>query len=380
MGRSGGGGFGGGGSRGGFSGGSRSSGGFSGGRRGSGGRSSGGGFGGFGGSSSSRGSSGGSFGGFHVPTVIPVPMSSRKPSGGGAPGGGSSGGGSGFSGCITILVVLFILMVVVSLLGSCSCASCVGGGLYSGGSYTVVENGQSGEVAKSTVEREKLPSGAVVETGYYTDIAGDWVDDSAQLESGLRSFYKETGVQPYLCILPNGYSTSISELTAMAEELYDDLFVDEAHFVLVFCDDGYGGYNCGYCVGSQAKTIMDTEAVGILADYLDRYYADYSLDEEEIFSNAFEDTGKRIMTVTKSAAENIAPYAAAVVVVLVAGGVAVAVLRHRAKQQEEERKHREELLKTPLEKFGSTQVDDLAKKYETMGGSADDLAKKYGDE
>ena len=67
----------------------------------------------------------------------------------------------------------------------------------------------------------------------------------SQLESGMRQFYQETGVQPYLYLLPNGSVTSTTELTAMAEELYPQLFTDEGHFLLVFCDNGAGSYNCG---------------------------------------------------------------------------------------------------------------------------------------
>ena len=48
-------------------------------------------------------------------------------------------------------------------------------------------------------------------------------------------------------------SNQVKELTAMAEELYGQLFEDEGHFLLVFCDDGFGSYNCGYAVGAQAK-------------------------------------------------------------------------------------------------------------------------------
>ena len=135
---------------------------------------------------------------------------------------------------------------------------------------------------------------ATAGTGYYTDADGDWIHNASQLESGLRHFYKKTGVQPYVYILPNGTTTSTSDLQSRAEKLYGELFTDDAHFILVFCDDGEGGYNCGYAVGSQAKTIMDSEAISILADYLDRYYSDFSLSEEEIFSKAFSDTAEHI--------------------------------------------------------------------------------------
>lgn len=162
-----------------------------------------------------------------------------------------------------MVVLVIILMVLFSYIFSV-------GGASAGSS-----------IQRSTYEREKLPASAVTETAYYTD-EGGWFSNRAQLESGMRQFYEDTGVQPYLYLLENGSVTSVSQLTDMAEEMYPQLFTDEGHFLLVFCDDGYGSYNCGYAVGSQAKTVMDDEAIAILADYLDRYYNDYSISEEEI--------------------------------------------------------------------------------------------------
>ena len=116
-------------------------------------------------------------------------------------------------------------------------------------------------------------------------------------------------------------------------------------------------------MGSQAKTVMDDEAIGILADYLDRYYSDRSVSEEEIFSLAFERTGERIMTVTRSP---VVPVAVCIAVVVVAVLVFI-TLKKRREQREREQKRAEEILKTPLEKFGDQEVEDLAKKYEDDG-------------
>lgn len=331
MGRSGGGG--GGGFGGGFSGGGRSSGGFSG---GFGGGRSGGSFGG--------GHRGGFHGGFRTGPIFI--NNSRRYYGGGGGGNHGDGNGGGSGGGMAVLVVLIAVFLLTGII-------LITRGLPSGGS-----------IAKSTVEREKLPASAVQETAYYTDADGSWVRSPSQLERGMRAFYQETGVQPYLYILPNGESTSIDELTARAETLYGELFDDEGHFLLVFCDNGYGSFNCGYTVGSQAKTVMDDEAVGILADYLDRYYSDMSISEEEIFSNAFEKTGERIMTVTRSP---VVPVAACIAVVVVAVLVFI-TLKKRREQREREQKRAEEILKTPLEKFGDEEVEDLAKKYEDGSG------------
>ena len=293
MGRSGGGGFGGGGFSGGFSGGGRSSGGFSGGGFSGGGRS------GMPGGSS-RGPHFGGLGGFgglfgHGPIIVNAPHIDYGGSGGSGNGGMPSGDGSGSSGngsgndsnsggnpkkpyenvppesrppkkkggagtifaIIAVVAFLVFALALFSGFGSCS----------------------SSDISSSTVERQALPAGSVTETAYYTDEDGSWISDARTLEEGMRQFYMDTGVQPYLYILPNGTTTSTSELSSLAEQLYDELFQDEAHFLLVFCDSGYGGYNCGYTVGSQAKTIMDSEALDIFADYLDRYYADYSISE-----------------------------------------------------------------------------------------------------
>ena len=338
MGRSGGGGgFSGGGFSGGFSGGGRSSGGFSGGGR------SGGGFGGR--SGGSRSGFGGPVGGFGGPRPIrtgPIIINNAPRYGGGGnsprqPRKQDTGRGTVIATICIVLVMLVLFSVIM--------------GAVSGG----------GDIQRSSYQREKLPASAVTETAYYTD-EGGWFSNRSELESGMKAFYRETGVQPYLYLLPNGATTSTTELTAYAEELYPQLFTDEGHFLLVFCDDDRGSYNCGYVVGSQAKTVMDDEAVAILADYLDRYYNDYSISEEEIFSNAFEDTGERIMTVTKSPLPTVA---VCIAVVVVAALVFVTLKKHR-EQREREQKRAEEILKTPLEKFGDKEVEDLAKKYENQ--------------
>ena len=134
----------------------------------------------------------------------------------------------------------------------------------------------------------------------------------------------------------------------------------------MFCDDGQGSFACGYTVGSQAKTVMDDEAVGILQDYLDRYYQDLSLSEEEIFARAFADTGERIMSVTPSP---VGPVVVCVAVVAVAA-IVFAIVRRRAAERQREREHLEEVLNTPLESFGDTDLDDLERKYRTA--STDD--------
>ena len=340
---------GGGGSFGGSRGGGGRSGGFGGGfslggRGGSSGRS-GGSFGGRSGSSS--GSSGGIFGGSRSigPSFGPV-FGPRMPMGGGFGGGysprRSSGGGCG---CITLIVVLIVIavffIVVFSILGSINSSS--------GGNITV-----------SSVERVPLPPGSVNETRYYTDELG-WIINETKLIKGLKHFYKETGVQPYLYLTDNingSYYPTEFEIESFAESLYDELFTDEAHLLFVF-QEYQDMYMNWYITGTQAKSVIDNEAANILLDYIDRYYYDGNLSDEEFFSKSFEDAADKIMKVT------ISPWIAVFIVL----GVVVLVIvlfiwwKKHKEQKNLEAKRREEMLKTPLDRFGDTEAEDLMKKY-----------------
>ncbi len=279
-----------------------------------------------------------SFGGlFRGPTIFV--NNSRRNYGGGGGGGNNNSSNNGCGTAIALIVIILVFFAVIFMF--------------------MLPGSGGGSVGKSTVEREKLPPSAVNETAYYTDEDGDWIHNSRKLESGMKAFYKETGVQPYVYILPNGSASSVVDFYNYAKALYDELFTDGGHFLLLFCDDGNGYYDYGFYSGSQAQTVMDEEAVEIFLDYLERYYSDYSIDEEEIFSNAFEDTGRRIMTVTKSP---VVPIAICIAVIVVAVLLFAAFKKHH-KAKERERQEMEEILQTPLEKFGDDDVEDLAKKY-----------------
>ena len=354
MGRSGG--SGGGHSGGGFSGGSRGGGGFSGGSRGGGGRS----FGGGGGHSS-----GGSFGGFsgggfrpsgggYRPSggsFYPGGMGYSGGGGGGGGGGGCGCGGLGCGGCLTTIIVVMVVLFVLAIIGGV--ISEVGGTVSSAGS-----SGSSGSVAKSTVQREALPASASNETGYYTD-EEDWFARPSDLESGLKYFYQKTGVQPYVYVVGSSHGTTLSALQTFADEQYDELFTDEAHYLMVFYDDGSGGYSWAFSVGNQAKTVMDNEANEILADYIDRYYYDNTITDEEFFSLSFEKTADRIMTVTKPASAYIMPVVGVIAVLLIAFFWWRAAVKARQKKAEQTA----QILNTPLEEMGDPDLEDLERKY-----------------
>ena len=191
------------------------------------------------------------------------------------------------------------------------CIICAFLWIYYGGS-------SSSGIQKSTVERTPLSAEYVDETGYVTDNLG-WIGSQWDLEAGMEHFYEKTGVQPYLYLTPdiNGETNPTdSEMNAFANELYEELFTDEGHLLVIFQEyNSNGNYFSYYLAGKQAKTVIDSEAGEILLDYIDHYY--YSnYDEDEMFSRAFSDAADRIMDVTTSP----------VIYVAIVGGVIVVLL------------------------------------------------------
>lgn len=229
---------------------------------------------------------------------------------------------------------------------------------------TIMANQSSPTITKSTYERTPLDYSLAEQTSFYTDDDGTWVYNSSKLEDGLKYFYDKTGVWPYVYIMPNGSSISMS----YSDELYDELFNDEAHFLMVFVDDGNGGYDWYYTGGSLTKTIMDEEAANILNDYLEMNYNNRNISEEEIFSNAFRSTADRIMSVSSdSIFENLTPatilciiFSVVVVIIFI-----LCVLHNRKIDKEKRDKELMETLTQPLETFGESdsELDELIQRY-----------------
>ncbi len=390
-------------SGGGFSGGSssRSSGGFSGGSRSSGGRSYSSGSRGFTSSSSrsvigksvsssrSRGFTPSSGGSFSSGGRVPVYRTGRAPSMGpmysarrtrrstgpviinnygGMPVAPVRRRRSGaMIGCGTLIVLVIVIAIILAIFTAMTSSRPTDTDL----SYSA-----SSEITRSTTERTRL-SGTNWSNDCYTDELG-WISNSATLTNGLRTFYDETGVLPYLYLTDNvngNTMPAISDVQSFAETQYDKLFSDEAHFLLVFVESTdleRTGENfvAGYAVGHQARTVMDDEAIDILADYIKAYYYQDGLSDEQYFANAFSEAGTSMMTVYHS------PWIKVAIIFIVAAGAIVVLLiarsiyQKKAQREKEKAEETERILNTPLEKYGASGQDDLAAKYDTSRANA----------
>ena len=251
-------------------------------------------------------------------------------------------------GCLTLPTALIIIAFIVILFVATSLNSCED---FSGGSASITQ---------STIEREPLPKGSVVETSYYTDNLG-WIGNRTALTAGMKNFYQKTGVQPYLYLTDNingSQNPQPDEVEAFAFSLYDSLFKDEAHLLLIFFEPDPNYYQTWYVAGRQAKSVIDDEAADILLDYIDRYY-DEDYTDEEYFSKAFNDAGVRIMHVPKS------PWPPVLITLLGLSMVIVGLYwwRKAKEQKNREAEDTERILSMPLDTFGDQDTDDLAQKY-----------------
>lgn len=230
----------------------------------------------------------------------------RRYNRGGCGGGGCVGGGC-LSSFLTILLLLFAFNFIWSMLPGNNNSSAI----------------ETVQVESSSIEREPIEKGLVNKTNYYEDHLG-WIKRPNELENGLSYFYDKTNVQPFVYLTDNingDPNPDPEEIDRFANQLYDELFTDEAHLLLVHFEN-YEQYKYEHSdhtvYGSQANVLMDTEAESILFSYLEYHYGrdPNTVTEEQYLSEAFKDTADRIMTITRS------PWIPAIIVV----GVAVILI------------------------------------------------------
>lgn len=283
-----------------------------------------------------------------TPIFIHTPRRTRSVYHGGL-GGGCAGN------LFSIIFVIVFLMLFSSLFWGSS-------------NREYQENGNYSEIT-STIERDPLPSGSVNETGYYTDHLG-WIQNSTKLTSGMKKFYKETGVQPYLYLASQDEIKKSGSLETLATGLYDQLFTDEAHFLFTYSEDENYEWEIWFVTGTQATSVIDTEAEEIIYQHFAKYYYT-DLEDEEFFSKVFEEAAEVMMKHETNG------FDVAKVALLVVGGVGIVGLiiygvnknrKLKLEEQKEKNEFTERMMNVPLEKFSDAEadkeLDELMKKYQ----------------
>lgn len=235
-------------------------------------------------------------------------------------------GGRILSTFITLFVLMFMLVVLF---------------------LAVSEN--SGNITKSTVEREALKPYASFNKDCYDDQAG-WIHDRKTLLKGMESFYKKTGVQPALVICEdiNGERyVRDSVVESCMEQEYDELIGHERGVLLLFAEYADSDWYAYYMAGGDAQTVMDSEACDILIDYVHSCYTNQSYSDEEFFSAVFEKTGSRIMEKTPTVASKI-PVMVFGLVIIIAIFAGLKALKMRHKREAERAAETERILNSDI--------------------------------
>lgn len=211
----------------------------------------------------------------------------------------------------------------------------------------------------STINREKIENPIPYDNNCIKDELG-YVENTSKLSKNLKNFYNKTGIQPYIYLKSYDETlTSDSQKDNYAQNWYEQNIDNEDTFLFVYYEDqdpNEIGY-MAYVNGKQVTSVMDSEAVNIFWNYIDRYWTDDSLSTVEVFTKTFNSTANTIMEKSTTSNDVIKIICIIVGIIIVIGGI-IYILRMKFKRDKEKAKETVEILKTPLDKS-----DELRDKY-----------------
>ena len=211
----------------------------------------------------------------------------------------------------------------------------------------------------STINREKIENPIPYDNNCIKDELG-YVENTSKLSKNLKNFYNKTGIQPYIYLKSYDETlTSDSQKDNYAQNWYEQNIDNEDTFLFVYYEDQNPneiGY-MAYVNGKQVTSVMDSEAVNIFWNYIDRYWTDDSLSTVEVFTKTFNSTANTIMEKSTTSNDIIKIICIVVGIIIVIGGI-IYILRMKFKRDKEKAKETVEILKTPLDKS-----DELRDKY-----------------
>ena len=249
------------------------------------------------------------------------------------------------------MIILFILLVAVII--------ALQGGIRGLENRFYADSSSSSSSQSSTIVREKLDTNNAYINDCIIDQLG-WFDNVSKTQSQLKNFWEVTGIQPY--ILLKDYDASLttdSEKEQWAIDYYDENFDTENIFLFVYFaeedtdnDVGYMAYANGY----QTSSIMDSEAVEIFWNNIDKYwYTDLSTDE--VFVNAFNDTANTIMHVSTTN-KDILKWVLIVIAIILLGIIIIKLVKQKNQRAREKAEEDQRILNTPINDVAQDNLED----------------------
>ena len=220
--------------------------------------------------------------------------------------------------------------------------------------------GAPSTVTRSTIERNRIKESSW-SIGIYDEL--NWLNDG-QTSRGLKKFWEETGVVPYVMVVDiwgDMYNSYDGNLENLAITEYDKRIPHEYGLLFAIAsEDDSAEFDAYMQPGYAAFSVMDSEAQDILSSYFLLWWnKDPSrVTESDVFSGAFEDAGKQMMKVAKPT------WVVAVVAIAVVIAIIVAFNFWKKKRQldAERDEATQKILNTPLEHIPAG-GDDTANRY-----------------
>lgn len=261
-------------------------------------------------------------------------------------GGGSHYYGGGSVGIFPYVVTLIIIIAIVI--------------------FCFVEHLSTG--VQSTHERTKLTgTGYAANSVVLQDDLG-YIDSKNALGNELKSFYNDTGIQPYIYI--KGYDPSLKtndQKVQWAQEYYDKYVNNTNGFMFIYfgsADDGNNsipdsqkqvGY-MSYVVGAAASSVMDEEACEIFWSYIDRYWTS-DMSTEKMFGTVFGKTGSSIMTVSKTSGQvtGLVMFGVVGLIIIIIAG---SIVKAKFKRDKEKAQETIDILNTDIDTLSNKASED----------------------
>lgn len=197
------------------------------------------------------------------------------------------------------------------------------------------------EVTVSRTERTAV-TGTSTYADWYIDELG-FIDHATDLTDGLKYFYSQTGIQPYVMLLEYDPSIWINgkwnedAAEQYLAQVYENTFSDNGHLIFAYfacendSEDMDGTFYLYY--GSAAYSIMDDEAETIFWSYFDMNYNNLDLSIAEFMGQTFRQTADNIMHISTSGNNTLVTtavvFAVICVVVIIIGIVVVKKMNKR---------------------------------------------------
>lgn len=215
--------------------------------------------------------------------------------------------------------------------------------------FLVTKFGGSMTGGRSTIAREKIDGTEFVANCVVDEI--DYINNEGKTGRGLKEFWKETGVQPWVYFKAYEPSLNSDEACAAWAKSYAESLGYNHIFLFVYFEseaeshgnDSTPGYMY-HITGPSATQVMDNEAVGLFWNYLDADWVSWDAnDTDGMMIHIFDRTAKTIMRVSTTT-KDIVLWVVIGLVVIAVGSFTVIVITKKRNAERERAEETERIL------------------------------------